>query len=76
MSRRLTALLGGILVTAVRGYQLCLRPILPAVCRFSPSCSEYFIAAVEKYGPRRGAWKGICRLCRCHPWQPGGYDPP
>jgi putative membrane protein insertion efficiency factor len=64
------------LVGAVRFYQACLRPLLPALCRFTPSCSEYFIEAVEKYGPVRGAYKGIGRLCRCHPWHPGGYDPP
>lgn len=64
------------LIGGVRIYQWCLRPLLPAVCRFEPSCSEYFIQAVEKYGPVCGAWKGVCRICRCNPWQPGGYDPP
>jgi putative membrane protein insertion efficiency factor len=66
----------GLLVLCVRGYQLLLRPILPASCRFTPSCSEYFIGAVRKYGPIRGAWRGVCRIARCHPWHPGGYDPP
>jgi putative membrane protein insertion efficiency factor len=66
----------GLLVLFVRGYQLVLRPILPASCRFTPSCSEYFIGAVRKYGPIRGAWRGVCRIARCHPWHPGGYDPP
>ena len=60
----------------VRFYQICLRPVLPAVCRFHPTCSEYFIQSVYKYGPVHGTWKGICRLCRCNPWYPGGYDPP
>jgi putative membrane protein insertion efficiency factor len=64
------------LVFGVRMYQVCLRPVLPSVCRFYPSCSEYFIQAVELYGPWRGAWRGVRRLCRCHPWHPGGYDPP
>ena len=64
------------LIVLVRSYQICLRPILPTVCRFEPSCSEYFIAAVRKYGPLRGAWKGVARICRCHPWHSGGYDPP
>ena len=64
------------LIAGVRAYQICLRPILPTVCRFYPSCSEYFILAVEKYGPWRGAFKGVGRICRCHPWNPGGYDPP
>jgi putative membrane protein insertion efficiency factor len=64
------------LVTPVRSYQAILRPILPSVCRYYPTCSEYFIEAVHKYGPVRGAWKGLGRVCRCHPWHPGGYDPP
>ena len=65
-----------VLIAAVRFYQVCLRPVLPAVCRFEPSCSEYFIQAVHKYGPLRGACKGVGRICRCHPWHPGGFDPP
>lgn len=64
------------LVAGVRCYQIILRPLFPAVCRFQPGCSEYFILAVQKYGPLRGACKGVARLCRCHPWHPGGYDPP
>jgi putative membrane protein insertion efficiency factor len=71
-----SALLAGLLVLMVRGYQLGIRPFLPAVCRFTPSCSEYFILAVRKHGPLRGAWRGVCRIGRCHPWHPGGYDPP
>jgi putative membrane protein insertion efficiency factor len=80
MIRKLLApfrfLLATVLIGGVRFYQVCLRPLLPAVCRFYPSCSEYFILAVHKYGPLRGAWKGIGRICRCHPWSPGGFDPP
>ena len=64
------------LIVPVRFYQTALRPVLPSVCRFYPSCSDYFIEAVEKYGPVRGTWKGVGRVCRCHPWNPGGYDPP
>jgi len=65
-----------VLITLVRGYQMLLRPILPTACRYVPSCSEYFILAVQKYGPWRGAWKGVGRICRCHPFRAGGYDPP
>ena len=72
----ISAFFGGVLILAVRGYQLLLRPIFPATCRFTPSCSEYFILAVKKYGPIGGAWRGVCRIARCHPWHPGGYDPP
>ena len=69
-------LVGLVLIALVRFYHVCLRPFLPAVCRFHPSCSQYFILAVRKYGPLYGAWKGVRRICRCHPWNPGGYDPP
>ena len=64
------------IVLGVRFYQRFIRPLLPAACRFQPSCSEYMIQAVAKYGPIRGAWRGFRRICRCHPWNPGGYDPP
>jgi putative membrane protein insertion efficiency factor len=64
------------LIAGVRCYQMVLRPILPSVCRFEPSCSEYFILAVRKYGPLRGGWRGVRRICRCGPWCAGGYDPP
>jgi putative membrane protein insertion efficiency factor len=69
-------LLGGLLILFVRLYQWCVRPILPPSCRFTPGCSEYFILAVRKYGPVVGSAKGVWRICRCHPWNPGGYDPP
>jgi hypothetical protein len=72
----LRRLLAGGIILGVRVYQRCLRPVLPAVCRFQPSCSEYMIQAVTKYGPVRGGWRGVCRICRCHPWNAGGYDPP
>jgi putative membrane protein insertion efficiency factor len=65
-----------LLVVPVRFYQSCLRCLLPPLCRFQPSCSEYFIQAVYKYGPLTGAWKGVRRICRCHPWGGHGYDPP
>lgn len=48
---------------------------LPARCRFEPSCSHYAEQAMERHGFLRGAWMGIGRICRCHPWHPGGYDP-
>jgi putative membrane protein insertion efficiency factor len=65
----------------IRLYQRILRPMLkfsagPAAgCRFSPSCSNYFLQAVETHGPLRGSWFGICRIFRCHPWGGSGYDP-
>jgi putative membrane protein insertion efficiency factor len=79
MSRVLTSVrsaLATFLISGVRCYQVCIRPVFPAVCRFEPSCSEYFIGAVRKYGPVRGACKGVGRICRCGPWSVGGLDPP
>ena len=74
--RGLRWLMSALLIGMVGVYRLLLRPLLPPSCRFQPSCSEYFILAVRKHGPIRGAWRGVCRVCRCNPWYPGGYDPP
>ncbi len=65
-----------VLVLAVRCYQAFLSPLLGGSCRFTPTCSAYFIEAVKKYGPWRGGGKGVRRLLRCHPLHRGGYDPP
>jgi putative membrane protein insertion efficiency factor len=65
-----------LLIWLVRVYQVVVRPVLPAVCRFSPSCSEYMILAVQKYGPAYGFCKGVWRICRCNPFSRGGDDPP
>lgn len=65
-----------ILIAGVRFYQLAIGPFLGKHCRYEPSCSNYFIQAVEKYGALAGAWKGTCRIMRCHPFHRGGYDPP
>ncbi|MSR59389.1 MAG: membrane protein insertion efficiency factor YidD [Planctomycetaceae bacterium] len=64
------------LIALVRGYQWLLSPIFGGQCRFHPSCSQYFILAVEKYGAVSGSCRGIWRILRCHPFCPGGYDPP
>ena len=60
----------------IRGYQLLLRPVLPAACRFEPSCSEYGREALARHGFLRGGWLTLRRIGRCHPFNPGGYDPP
>ena len=64
------------LILLARGWQLGPSRVLPPTCRYQPSCSQYFILAVQKYGPLLGAWRGTLRICRCHPWSQGGYDPP
>ena len=66
----------GALVLIIRVYQWTLGPLLGPTCRFEPSCSRYMIGALRKYGLLLGLWKGLGRLLRCHPWHPGGYDPP
>ena len=59
----------------IRIYQMTLSRVLPASCRFIPSCSEYSYQAIEKYGLLKGGWLAISRIARCHPLNPGGYDP-
>jgi putative membrane protein insertion efficiency factor len=71
-SRAAVALMIGL----IRAYQLTLSPLLGPACRFEPSCSRYMIGALQKYGLLRGSARGVRRLLRCHPWNPGGYDPP
>jgi putative membrane protein insertion efficiency factor len=63
------------LIGAVRAYQRFLSPALPPACRFTPSCSAYAVTALERYGALEGSWLALRRLARCHPWNPGGYDP-
>lgn len=63
------------LIAALRGYRYLLSPLLGPSCRFYPSCSEYALEAVERFGTLRGSWMGLRRLLRCHPWHPGGVDP-
>lgn len=65
-----------LLILLVRLYQVILSPLLGGHCRYQPTCSVYFIEAVRKYGALKGAWRGVLRIARCHPWHPGGYDPP
>jgi uncharacterized protein len=65
-----------LLIGAVYVYRWTLSPIIGRNCRFEPSCSVYFIESVRKYGAIRGAFRGVMRVSRCHPWNPGGYDPP
>ncbi|WP_187263178.1 membrane protein insertion efficiency factor YidD [Pontibacter beigongshangensis] len=56
-------------------YQHLISPITPASCRYTPTCSNYAIEAIKKYGPFKGGWMGLKRIGRCHPWGGSGYDP-
>ena len=62
-------------ILMIRGYQVTFSPLLPAACRYQPSCSAYTLEAVERYGALRGGWMGAKRILRCHPFARGGYDP-
>ena len=64
-----------LMILGIRGYQLFISPLLPAACRYYPTCSEYASEAIGKYGALRGGWMAIRRIGRCHPFRPGGYDP-
>ena len=68
-------ILQGAIKAMVRTYQVLISSWMPPTCRFYPSCSQYMIEAVERFGPARGIWLGLKRLSRCHPWNDGGYDP-
>jgi uncharacterized protein len=64
-----------LMILAVRGYQVSLSPLLPASCRYHPSCSNYAIEALERHGALRGGWLAARRIGRCNPFVAGGYDP-
>lgn len=64
-----------LLVWLVRGYQLLVSPMLGQNCRFYPTCSNYAVEALRTHGAGRGSWLALRRVCRCHPWNPGGVDP-
>lgn len=64
-----------LLIAIVKLYKYLISPILPGSCRFVPSCSEYSIEALKKYGALRGTYLSVKRVARCHPLHPGGFDP-
>lgn len=68
-------MLARLLVMLVRGYQVGISPWLPPACRYTPSCSQYAIEALQRHGALKGSWLAGRRLLRCHPFRPGGYDP-
>lgn len=72
--RRPLSLLGRVVTGLIRGYQILMAWSAPR-CRFYPTCSQYTLEAVREHGALRGAWLGVRRVGRCHPWNPGGLDP-
>lgn len=63
------------LLGLIRGYQYLISPLFPPSCRFIPTCSNYALQAIERYGVWRGTLLAVCRIVRCHPFCRGGYDP-
>jgi uncharacterized protein len=64
-----------LLMIPIAGYRRFVSPLLAPRCRFAPSCSEYALTALAEYGAARGLWLAVKRIARCHPFNPGGYDP-
>jgi putative membrane protein insertion efficiency factor len=64
-----------LIVLMIRGYQVVIRPVMPAACRYTPTCSDYALEAVRRHGAMRGSWLAGRRILRCHPWGGTGHDP-
>jgi putative membrane protein insertion efficiency factor len=64
-----------VMILIIKAYKLLISPLLPPACRFVPTCSEYAIQALRKYGFFKGMYLSVRRIMRCHPFNPGGYDP-
>ena len=67
--------ISGLLKAPIRAYRMLISPVLPASCRYHPSCSGYAIQAIDRHGPILGIWLGLARIARCHPWGGCGFDP-
>lgn len=64
-----------LLIGLIRLYRLLISPLFPPVCRFQPTCSQYAMEAIVRFGAFKGSWLAMRRVLRCHPFSPGGYDP-
>ena len=67
--------LGSILIIPIKVYQILISPLLGPSCRFTPTCSQYAVEAIQKYGPIKGSWLAFKRIIKCHPWGGCGHDP-
>jgi putative membrane protein insertion efficiency factor len=68
-------MISAVIRAPIWAYRMILSPVLPAACRFEPSCSRYALDAIRRHGPVHGSWLAIRRIARCHPWGGCGYDP-
>ena len=73
--RKLLHFLAVLLIAPIRFYQRYISPLTPPACRFTPTCSQYAVEAIQKHGPFKGLWLAVRRILRCHPWGGSGYDP-
>ena len=75
MTRTISRVFTWILCLPIHFYRMCISPLLPPSCRFTPTCSAYALEALRRHGPIRGLWFALRRIARCHPWGGSGYDP-
>ena len=75
MKQGIAGILKFLLISLIHFYQIFISPLLGNNCRYYPTCSQYAIEAIEKKGVIKGSWMAVKRICRCHPWHDGGYDP-
>ncbi len=77
--RKLTSLLSKclsrVMLALIAFYRSCISPLTPPTCRYTPTCSQYAVEAIQKYGPLKGGWLALKRILRCHPFGGSGYDP-
>ena len=73
--RRVSIRAKELILVILRFYKRWISPLLPSACRFQPTCSEYAMEAIQRYGVLRGTWLGVLRILRCHPFHKGGFDP-
>ncbi|QNL50360.1 membrane protein insertion efficiency factor YidD [Olivibacter sp. SDN3] len=74
-NRVIKGIISSVFLAVIRLYQLLISPLFPGTCRYTPTCSQYGIEAIRRYGPFKGGWLTLKRISRCHPWGGHGHDP-
>ncbi len=75
LSKALSKALSTVMLALIAFYRNCISPLTPPTCRYTPTCSQYAVEAIKKYGPLKGGWLALKRILRCHPFGGSGYDP-